>query len=100
MCTTQEYIDRIQRNADFIRNSFAVESLSIFGSVARGQQNEDSDVDVFVEMPARMFLLIGLKQYLEELLGCSVDVIRNHQGLNTYLKQEIEQDGIPVFKAA
>ena len=100
MKSTQDYIAQIKGATDYIRKEFSVESLSVFGSVARGQHNEDSDVDVFVCMPARMVLVIGLQQYLEELLGCDVDVIRNHNGLNPYLKKQIEHDGIVVFRAA
>lgn len=100
MKTTDEYISIIKSHASDLAARFNMSSLLIFGSVARGEQTEDSDIDVCVKMPAKMFLVIEAKQYLEELLGCNVDVVRDHPSLNTYLKQQIEHDGINVFGTA
>lgn len=97
MRTRQEYIDTMMAHADEIRSQFGVSSLHVFGSVARNQHTEDSDVDVCVDMPPRLFKLVGLGSYLEKLLGCHVDVIRNHSNMNPLLKSEIENDGIYVF---
>lgn len=72
MITRQECIDTIKANAETIVQQFDVRSLRLFGSLARNEQRESSDVDVCVEMPPDMFQLIGLKQYLEELMGCDV----------------------------
>jgi predicted nucleotidyltransferase len=49
-------------------------------------------------MPADMFQLIGLKQYLEELLGCDVDVIRIHRNMDSFLMNQIEKDGIYIIR--
>jgi predicted nucleotidyltransferase len=56
---------------------YGARDVRIFGSVARGQQREASDLDVLVKFDRgrSLFDLIGLKQDLEELLGCPVDVI-------------------------
>lgn len=53
-----------------------VRSLSIFGSVARDEAGPDSDVDVLVEFdkPVGLFSFVGLKMYLEEILGRKVDL--------------------------
>lgn len=51
MLDRQECIDRIGANADYIISQFDVSTLRLFGSLARNQQKESSDVDVFVEMP-------------------------------------------------
>ena len=52
-------------------------SIQVFGSVARGSNTEQSDVDFLVEMEddATLIDLIGLEQDLEALLGCEVDVV-------------------------
>ena len=98
MLDRQECIDRIGANADYIISQFDASTLRLFGSLARNQQKESSDVDVFVEMPPDMFQLIGLKQYLEELLGCHVDVIRAHRNMDAFLKDQIERDGIYIIR--
>lgn len=97
MRTRNEYIDIIQQHSGELRSQFDVTSLRIFGSVARDQHTEESDLDVCVDMPPRLFKLVGLGSYLESLLGCHVDVIRNHSNMNDFLKKEIENDGIYVF---
>ncbi len=94
MKSREEYIDILRRNSDVIRHEFGVSSLCLFGSVARGEQHEGSDVDVCVEMPPKMFAVIGLKRFLEDILNSSVDVVRVHKGLNPFLQSEIKRDGI------
>ena len=56
--------------------SFGVDWLAIFGSVAHDEAGPDSDVDVLVEfsVPIGLFGCIRLKQYLEQMLGRSVDL--------------------------
>lgn len=65
----------LKQNENEIR-SFGVKSLALFGSVARGEQNPDSDVDLLVEFnrPTGLFGLIALQQYLENILNCPVDL--------------------------
>ena len=59
-------------------SEFHVKSLWLFGSVARDEASETSDVDVLVEFeedwPVGLFLLIRLKHCLEDILGCGVDL--------------------------
>ncbi len=97
MRTRDEYIEIIKRCATVLHARFGVSSLRLFGSVAREEQKETSDVDVCVEMRPNLFLRIELKKYLEEQLGCPVDVVRMHSNMNDFLKKQIEKDGIYVF---
>ena len=76
---------------------YGIQKIGLFGSVARGEHHEGSDVDVCVEMAPDMYLLVALKQFLENLLGCSVDVVRMHRNMNKLLLNQIERDGIYVF---
>lgn len=96
MRTLNEYIEIIRKCSDVLRSYFGVTSLHIFGSVARNEQNEDSDVDVCVDMKPNLFLHVELKKFLEEQLGCPVDVVRIHKNMNEFLKRQIEKDGILV----
>ena len=98
MISRQECIDRILANKKTIVEDYDVRSLRLFGSVARNEQKESSDVDVFVEMEPDLFQIIGLKEFLENLLGCSVDVVRKHRNNNEFLLNQIEKDGIDIIK--
>ena len=97
MLSKQECISKILANVDTIVDDFGVRSLRLFGSVARGEQKESSDVDVYVDMDPDLFQMVGLKQFLEELLDCQVDIIRKHQNNNSFLLKQIEKDGIDII---
>ena len=97
MLGKQECIKRILANADVIMNDYGVRSLRLFGSLARNEQHESSDVDVFVDMPPHIYQIIGLKDFLEELLDCRVDLIRKHQNNNAFLLEQIEKDGVDII---
>ncbi|MDE6361052.1 MAG: nucleotidyltransferase domain-containing protein [Muribaculaceae bacterium] len=98
MRTKQEYMEILSREIVTLRDEFGVKSLRLFGSVARGEQTTNSDVDVCVDMSPKMFLVIRLKRYLEAVLGTSVDVVRLHKHMNPFLKGEIDRDGIVIFQ--
>ncbi|MCB0056221.1 MAG: nucleotidyltransferase domain-containing protein [Caldilinea sp.] len=70
--------------------------LGIFGSAARDQMTDTSDIDVIVEMPPDLFQLIGLKQELEELLDRPVDIVRYRDQMNRFLKERIDREAIYV----
>ena len=93
MKTKKEYIDILKLHVPELKNQFGIRSFRLFGSVARDEQQDDSDVDVCVEMDPDLYQLVGLKQFLEKLLGCSVDVIRIHRNMNKLLMKQIEKDG-------
>ena len=97
MKTREEYIALITSHAEDLKKNFDITSLRLFGSVARNEHHEGSDVDIYVEMPPKIFLVVRLKAYLEKLLGCPVDIIRKHHHLNPFLLKEIETDGIEVI---
>ena len=97
MRTKGEYIDILQRHADDLRNQFGITSLCLFGSVARGENKEGSDVDVYVTMPPVFYNYVAAAEYLEQLLGCNVDLVRNHRNIRPFFRKQIERDGIIVF---
>jgi uncharacterized protein len=70
--------------------------LGIFGSVARDEATAASDVDVVVEMPPDLFLMVHLKEDLEPLLASPVDLVRDQEHLNALLKQRITCEAIYV----
>lgn len=98
MKTTKEYILLISSKAEELKRDFGIKSLRIFGSVSRNEQHEGSDVDVCVNMEPKAYMVVRLKRFLEDLLQCSVDVIRLHKHINPYLLDEIDREGIYVIR--
>lgn len=97
MCTRQQCINRLSEASPYLRSEFGVTSLRLFGSMARGDNRADSDVDVCVEMPPKAFKVVALKNFLQSLLGVAVDVVRMTPRLDKFLTAEIERDGICIF---
>jgi hypothetical protein len=72
-------------------------NVRIFGSVARGEADLDSDVDFLVEMePGRSLLdLGGLLMDLQELLGCNVDLV-TEKGLRERIRERVLKEAISL----
>lgn len=82
---------------DLKQDEFGIVRIGVFGSVAREENTDASDVDVVVELGRPdLFALVGIKQELEELLHQPVDVVRYREGMNAYLKRRIEQEAVYV----
>lgn len=97
MCTKNECINILTEATPYIQKNFGVESLCLFGSVARGENDIYSDVDILVEMPPKIFKMSALKEYLESLLKTSVDLIRRHPHLSPKFINQISQDAITIL---
>lgn len=79
------------------QKKYGITKIGIFGSVARGEQTADSDVDVCYEGQAPSFLTLDIIQTeLENLFGCKVDLVRVRDNMNSLLRQRIMRDGIYV----
>lgn len=98
MCDRQQCIEILTNAIPYLRKKFGVKSLCLFGSTARGDNREDSDVDIMVDMPAKALVMVDLHDYLEELLGGSVDLIRRHSHIDEFLIKEVERDGISIIQ--
>jgi hypothetical protein len=98
MCTRTECIEKLTNAAPYIREEFGVRSMCLFGSMARGDNNPDSDIDLFVDMPPKALKVLKLKTFLQDLLGVSVDLIRKHNGLRPLLLSQIEKDAIYLIQ--
>jgi predicted nucleotidyltransferase len=72
-----EIITFLRGHKDELAQRFGVVSVSLFGSYARGEEREDSDIDIAIEMaPDRKSLsnFFGIRRYLEEQFGKRVDL--------------------------
>ncbi|MDE6542824.1 MAG: nucleotidyltransferase domain-containing protein [Muribaculaceae bacterium] len=97
MCKRTDCFNKLHAVAPILRNEFGVNSLCIFGSIARGDYSTDSDIDVFVDMPPKAMQLLSLKNYLQDLLGMAVDIVRKHPNLDPFLLRLISRDGVYIF---
>ena len=72
-------------------------NVRVFGSVARSEANEQSDIDFLVELePGRtLFDLGGLQYDLEQLLGCPVDVV-TERGLKPRMRERVLREAVPL----
>lgn len=76
---------------------YGIVSLCVFGSVARGELRDDSDVDICVTTRTPdPFLLVRFKGEIEGSLKRRVDVVRLRDKMNPFLKKRIEQEAIYV----
>ena len=95
--TTNQIIDFLRSHKDFFASEFKVKKIGLFGSYARGTGNDESDIDIVVELEKPdLYYLIGVKQAVEEALGGKVDVVRMRDKMNAALKKRIERDAIYV----
>ena len=97
MCESNECISKLRDNMTRIRNEYGVTEMYLFGSVARGDNRPDSDVDILVAMPPKIFVVSALHRFLENLLNSSVDLIRNHSHLSPQFINQISRDAIKIF---
>jgi predicted nucleotidyltransferase len=66
-----DVLQKLRAERDYLRERYGVESLALFGSVARDDAGPERDVDVLVEFgrPITLFDLVAVQQYLERCLG-------------------------------
>jgi predicted nucleotidyltransferase len=87
------------RREDILQTAaqYGASNVRIFGSVARGDTDEQSDVDFLVDMEVgrSLFDLGGLLTNLENLLGCSVDIV-TEKGLRDRIRDRVLQEAIPL----
>lgn len=97
MTTREEYLDKLRRFKDEHGAEYGITRMGIFGSVARGEHTEDSDVDVLVEAPVlSYFSLAGIMYRLQDVFGKSVDVVPQTEYMEPRFKARIEKDAIYV----
>jgi len=97
MNTKQEYISLLSDFKAKRGSDYGISSMGIFGSVARGEQTDKSDLDIYYEgEPLSIFKAINLKNELENVFHCSVDIIRLREKMNQVIRKRIQKEGIYV----
>ena len=80
-----------------IANRHGARNIRVFGSVARGEAGEGSDVDFLIELDLgrSLFDLGGLIADVQDLLGCEVDIV-SERGLRPRFRDRVLEEAIPL----
>ena len=78
------------------KNKYDVEQIGLFGSYARDEASENSDIDIFVKMKPSLFDMVAIKEQIENDLDKKVDIIREHKNIKPIFLKMIQKDLIYV----
>ena len=97
MVSLQECIQKLQDFKSNFGANYGILKLGIFGSVARQENREDSDIDIVVEVERpTLSLMYELREVLNRLFDCKVDLVRFRDSLRPLFKSNILRDVIYV----
>ncbi len=95
----QDILDRLRDNEGALRQR-GVAHAALFGSLARGDERPDSDIDILIEIapdaPIGLFQYVGIVHFLEDLFPARVDVA-NREGLKPFVRPSAERDAVYAF---
>lgn len=92
-----EIIRTLRGFVEMNRDRYEIIRIGVFGSAARDNMDEQSDIDVVVELgKPDLFYLVGIKQDLEEKFHRPVDIVRYRDRMNTFLKKRIDKEAVYV----
>jgi uncharacterized protein len=97
MMNKQRALELLTRSKPVLQTRFGVTRLALFGSTARDEAANRSDIDILVafEGPATSKRYFGVQFYLEDLFGCPVDLV-TEKALRPELRPFIEQERVNV----
>ena len=97
MLVLKDCIDKLAAFKQTFGKQYGIIRLGIFGSVARQENTEDSDIDIVVEVEKpSLTLMYELKEKLKELFNCNVDIVRFRPTLRPLFKSNILNDAVYV----
>jgi predicted nucleotidyltransferase len=97
MLTTKELLESLKEYKALKKEVYHIKKLGIFGSYARGEAKEESDIDIVVDFEkADLFNQISIMQELKEKFGKDVDVIALWKRMNPKLLSRIKKGAIYV----
>ena len=93
---TKEYIlDFLRQNKQLLKERYNVSKIGLFGSYAQGTPNENSDIDILVDMPSSFDNFFELKYFLEDAFGKTVDLGKT-KNVRLLIKKYIDKEIIYV----
>ncbi len=93
----KDILSYLDKNYLEFKNKYHIESIGLFGSYARDEENKDSDIDIFVKMKPSLFGIVAIKEQIENDLDKKVDIIREHKNIKPFLLKKIKEDLIYIF---
>ena len=97
MNSRQDILRFLAHSKPELERRFGVRRIGLYGSYATGTQQENSDVDLVVELKEPRFDdLVGLYIFIEQALDCKVDIRRLSKNIHTPFIQRIEEDALYV----
>jgi uncharacterized protein len=94
--TRDDVIRELNHLKPELEERYGITRIGVFGSLARNEAHNDSDIDIVVDMLPDLLKRASLKAELESLFGKKVDVVRYWSGMNAYLKARIDQEAVYV----
>jgi hypothetical protein len=92
METPEEIEEKIREVKPYLKDEFGVDQIGYFGSFAKGDYREDSDLDVLVAFSKRIgWKFFDLKDYLESILGRKVDLVTERSLKKQWKKAILQQ---------
>lgn len=98
----ENVLKKLEERLPEIRERFGIETIGIFGSVARGEDTPDSDIDIFYAFyPDKIHYdtFFSLYEYLEELFDRQIELV-SEKCMTPQLKRFVEPDMIVISKTA
>lgn len=91
-------IDSLKKQIKKILNKYPISKAAIFGSFARGDENENSDIDILIETskPVSLFVILKLENELKEVTKRNIDIVE-YSAIKQSIKQNILLEAIPLL---
>ncbi len=97
MKTLEDVKQILSKNRHFLQETYHVTELGVFGSYARGEQTETSDIDILIDYSdaPTLFKLVELRNELSAMVGMKVDVVTKN-GLKTRIRDRVLSEVVYV----
>lgn len=89
-----DILEYLSQHLGEFQAKYAVEQIGLFGSFARDEAKENSDIDIFVKMKPSLFDMVAIKEQIENDLHKKVDIVREHKHMKPLFLEMIKRDVI------
>lgn len=90
--TKQIILNYLKEHKEEFKKKYGVEKIGLFGSYAREEETENSDIDLFATMPSSFDGIADLKYFIEEDLNKEIDLSVNHKRIKPVFLKLINKD--------